>query len=170
MRWASAPDRGDSTSISAVTGSDAAPAATGEYPSETWRNTTSRKKTPPRAAYTANVTRLAPVNCADRKMANGSIGWALRRSDATNASSAAAPTAAGTTVWAEETPAPGAWIRAKVRAPRPSVASAAPRVSSAPVTVGSRVSGMWRCAARTTKKPIGTLIRKIARQLTYWTR
>ena len=38
--------------------------------------------------------------------------------------------------------------------------------SSAPVIVGSRVSGMWRRDAQTTKAPSGRLIRKIARQLT----
>ena len=41
-----------------------------------------------------------------------------------------------------------------------------PARSSAPVIVGSRVSGMWRREAQTTNAPSGRLIRKIARQLT----
>ena len=41
----------------------------------------------PSAAYTANVTALAPENCCDRKIPSGTIGFSLRASTRRNAAS-----------------------------------------------------------------------------------
>ncbi len=79
---------------------------------------------------------------------------------------ATAPTTRATSTPPDMPPASEALIRAKVKPPSASAASAEPRRSSLPVTLSSRDSGTWRGAAQKTKAPSGRLIRKIARQST----
>ena len=92
MRCASAPARAESSSMQAVIGNSDAPASSAEYPRSVCRCTTSRKVTVPRAAYTENVTALAPENCCDRKMPSGTIGCSRCASTKRNATRASTPT------------------------------------------------------------------------------
>ena len=80
IRWASAPAWDESASISSVTGSSAAPAATGENPATTCSCRVRKKNTPPSAAYTASVTTLTALNWREANTVSGSIGLARRRS------------------------------------------------------------------------------------------
>lgn len=98
IRSPSCAERADSSSIRAVVGSRAAPAPRAEYPDTTWSWSTTRKKKPPKAAYTHRVTRLTAVNRREEKMSGGTIGSARRRSTTTKApASSTPPTAAPTT-------------------------------------------------------------------------
>ncbi len=95
IRSPSSPERAESSSISTVVGSSAAPAAIAEYPDTTCSWSTTKKKNPARAAYTHRVTRLTAVNCRDAKMSGGIIGSDRRCSTRTKAApSRTPPTAA----------------------------------------------------------------------------
>ena len=152
MRWASAPARADRASMSRVTGSIDAPAASGEYLSTVWRNTTSMKNTPLRAAYTAKVTRLAPVNWCEEKMSSGSMGWRPWASTATKAPRAASPATAADATPASTEPRLVASMRAKVTPASPKAQRAPPATSMWASTVTSRVSGT--CLRATSEMPI----------------
>ena len=110
-----------------------------------------------------SVTRLAAVNCRDRKISSGSIGCRTLRSATTKPASEARPTAP-----ADSTPAVAP--RSPAVDERPGHAGQARR-QSAPRPrrrcrgrrVGSRVSGTCRSATATTATASGTLIRKIRR-------
>ncbi len=78
--------------MSSVTGSKAAPAASGEKPATTCRVSTRKKKTPPSAPYTAKVTTLVALNSREEKMPSGSIGARAECSRQTNAASPSTPT------------------------------------------------------------------------------
>jgi hypothetical protein len=79
IRWASAPAREDSSSISTVSGSRAVPAATAEKPETTCRFSTNRKNITPIPPYTTNVTTFTAENSREEKTSSGSIGRGTSR-------------------------------------------------------------------------------------------
>ena len=62
--------------------------------------------------YTARVTIFVPVNARDRNSDSGSIGWRLRASTKTKATSDTRPTISGSRIVAEVQPAVGASMSA----------------------------------------------------------
>src|SRR4051812_6181176 len=68
------PIRDESSSITAVIGSNAEPAASGENPAVRCRTTGSRNNAPDNAAYTTSVARFAPVKFRDLNSDKGTSG------------------------------------------------------------------------------------------------
>ncbi len=165
IRVASAPERADSDSIRMVTGNSASPASNGEYPSTVWSWSTSRNVVDPSAAYTANVTTLAAVNWCEENRSSGSMGWPLRASTTRKPTRQATPPTAAPDTVALPMPSPpaGPSMSAHVTPARPSADSTAPVTSSPGAAVGSRLSGTWRTATRTTATATGMLMRNTAR-------
>jgi len=87
-----------------VTGNRAAPDRSGEKPATTCKSTTRKKNSPPNAAYTTKVTMLAAVNCGLRKISGGIMGYALRRSLTTKATTPISPTSNAATVVDDQPP------------------------------------------------------------------
>jgi hypothetical protein len=79
-----------------VIGSSAPPAASGDSPAPRCSCSGSKKKAPPNAAYTTNVTRFAAANSPELNSANGSGGFAERDSTITKPIRASTPALSAT--------------------------------------------------------------------------
>ena len=87
------------------------------------------------------VTAFVALNWRCRKIWNGSIGWASRRSIKTNEPKATTVRARAPRAEDDDHPRFGPSMRRKVTLPSPAVTEAAPAKSMRPVTDGSLDSG-----------------------------
>ncbi len=119
-----------------------------------------RKKNP---NITKNATVMTPLPMLNRRSRNsqrGSIGWSLRRSQATNEASTTPATRNAATTRLLVQPSSGPWMMAKIRELSPTSDSTAP-TGSRGVWVSSRELGANAATAATMASTTGTLTSRV---------